>query len=74
MGQVVVLGESVRVMGYALAGAVPIEADHPEQVRLAWQTLPADVELVVITPAAAEALGDEVLRDVGDRLIVTMPS
>jgi len=42
VGQVVVLGESVRVMGYALAGAVPIEADHPEQVRLAWQTLPAD--------------------------------
>lgn len=60
MGRVAVLGESVRVQGYALAGALPIVAESPEETKEAWSNLARDVELVVLTPAAAAALGDSV--------------
>jgi vacuolar-type H+-ATPase subunit F/Vma7 len=72
MGQVVVLGEPVRVMGYALAGVLAIEAEG-EQVVRAWASLPADTSLVVLTPAAARALGPAVLDRRRDALVVTMP-
>jgi vacuolar-type H+-ATPase subunit F/Vma7 len=73
MGRVVVLGEPVRVMGYALAGALAIEAEG-EEVARAWASLPADTSLVVLTPAAARALGPAVLDRPRDALIVTMPT
>lgn len=56
MGRAVVLGESVRVRGYALAGAEPVVAESPEEVRRAWSDLSDDVDLVVLTPAAAAVL------------------
>jgi vacuolar-type H+-ATPase subunit F/Vma7 len=62
VGRVAVLGESVRVQGYALAGAVPIVAESPEEARRAWSDLAGDVDLVVLTPTAAAALGDTVRR------------
>jgi hypothetical protein len=55
--RVAVLGERVRVEGYSLAGAVVYPADDPEEVRGAWGELPDDVAMVVLTPAAARALG-----------------
>ena len=72
MGQVIVLGEPARVMGYALAGAVTIEAEG-EEVARAWASLLPDVSLVVLTPAAAQALGDAIAAGRRDALIVTMP-
>jgi vacuolar-type H+-ATPase subunit F/Vma7 len=57
VGRVGVLGEAVRVQGYALAGAVPIVAESPEEVRQAWTGLAGDIVLLVLTPAAAAALG-----------------
>jgi vacuolar-type H+-ATPase subunit F/Vma7 len=54
-----VLGERVRVAGYALAGAIVYPADDPDEVRAAWLELPADVAVLVLTPAAARALGGE---------------
>jgi len=73
MGQVVVLGEAVRVMGYALAGALAIEAEG-EEVARAWASLQPDASLVVLTPAAAQALGQAVLAEWRDVLVVTMPA
>lgn len=73
MGQVVVLGESVRVMGYALAGALVIEAEGDEVAR-AWASLPPDTALVVLTPAAARALGLAILGQRHAALTVTMPA
>ncbi len=73
MGQVVVLGEPERVMAYALAGALAIEAVG-EEVARAWSSLPPDASLVVLTPAAARALGQAVLAERRDTLIVTMPA
>ncbi|MDQ0957168.1 vacuolar-type H+-ATPase subunit F/Vma7 [Streptomyces sp. B4I13] len=57
MGRVAAIGEQERVAGFALAGAITLVAEGPEAVREAWRNLPADVELVILTPAAADALG-----------------
>ncbi|HUY40393.1 MAG TPA: hypothetical protein VMV82_02360 [Candidatus Dormibacteraeota bacterium] len=72
MGQVVALGEAVRVAGFALAGAGVVVADGPAAVRDAWRALPGDVVVVVLTPAAAASLGGAV-EDRGEVLTVVMP-
>ena len=67
------LGEEVRVTGYALAGAIVMVADGPDEARRAWASVPAGTSLVVLTPASAEALGGELAHAPRDRLVVTMP-
>jgi vacuolar-type H+-ATPase subunit F/Vma7 len=71
---VVVLGESVLVQAYALAGATTILAETPDEVRRAWEGLDADVSLVVVTPRAAATLGPEVLARTREPLTVEMTS
>lgn len=56
MSHVAVIGAQPAVQGYGLAGALVRVADDPEAVRRAWQTLPADVSVVVLTRAAQAAL------------------
>ena len=69
MGVLCVLGERARVEGYGLIGATVLATDDAEA---AWRTLPPDAELVVLTPAAAAALGP--LVDAPDApLTVVMP-
>jgi vacuolar-type H+-ATPase subunit F/Vma7 len=70
-GPVAVIGEQARVQGFALAGAVVMVADDEAAVRSQWASLPADVPVVVLTPAAAVALGHLTADD--GRLIVVMP-
>lgn len=76
MGRVLVLGERSRVGGFALAGAEVVAAEDPAAVIAAWAALEPDVAVVVLTPAAADALGpllDEPPRP--DRpLVVPMPA
>ncbi|MEU4849138.1 V-type ATP synthase subunit F [Streptomyces gilvosporeus] len=61
MGRVAAIGEQVRVAGLALAGVTVLVAEEPDAVRDAWCDVPEDTGLVILTPAAAEALGAEVL-------------
>ena len=42
--------------------------------REVWASLPPDVSLVVLTPAAAQALGQAALTERRDVLVVTMPA
>jgi hypothetical protein len=49
-------------MGFALAGVVLRPAADAGAVRAAWSDLRTDDALVILTAAAAEALGDEVVR------------
>ncbi|HEY5014402.1 MAG TPA: hypothetical protein VIK61_17090 [Acidimicrobiia bacterium] len=56
MSGIAALGESHRVEGFALAGALVLVAADAHAVRDAWARLPDDVEVVVLTPAAASAL------------------
>jgi vacuolar-type H+-ATPase subunit F/Vma7 len=72
MGCVVVLGESVRVQGYALAGAVVMVAESPDEVRRAWDTMPHDTSLVVLTRAAAAVLDAAALTRMREPLTVEM--
>lgn len=72
MGRVAALGERSRVAGLALAGAVVLAADDPEAVRRAWRSLPDGVDLVILTPAAAEALDRDPTVSTGRRRLTTV--
>ncbi|MGK4585296.1 hypothetical protein ACSMTC_35725 [Kitasatospora sp. HPMI-4] len=69
----VALGERTRVAGWALAGVTALVAEQPEAVRRAWADLPEDVELVILTPAAAQALGSPLPEGVGPLTAVMAP-
>lgn len=75
MGRVAAIGERARVAGLALAGAVVLAADGPDDVRRVWRSLPDSVDLVILTPAAAEALGSDPVAPGGRHpLTAVMPS
>jgi vacuolar-type H+-ATPase subunit F/Vma7 len=57
MSTVAVIGEEAVVGPFALAGALVVPAGDPDAVRAAWSRLPDDVTLVLLTEAAARALG-----------------
>ncbi|MFI0789880.1 hypothetical protein ACH4Q6_30280 [Streptomyces lydicus] len=72
MGTVVAIGEGTKTSGFALAGVLVRPADDPDGVRAAWGELPGDVTLVILTQAAAAALGPAAL-DAPHPLTVVMP-
>jgi vacuolar-type H+-ATPase subunit F/Vma7 len=59
VSEVAAIGEPVRVGGFALAGVRVYPAESPDQARAAWHALPAGVDVVILTPAAAGALDGE---------------
>ena len=67
-----IIGEELRVQGYALAGAVVRAADEQAGALRAWRELPGDVAVVVLTAKAAAWLADELSRR-PDLLPVVMP-
>ena len=72
MGAVAAIGERTRVSGFLLAGVDVLVAEDPAAVRHAWSSLPAAVELVIVTAAAAAALGPDLLARVPP-LVAVMP-
>jgi vacuolar-type H+-ATPase subunit F/Vma7 len=73
MARVAVIGERTRVTGYALGGAVVLVAESDDEMRAAWNGLPTDVAVVVLTKRAADAVGHD--RASGRRpLSVVLPS
>jgi vacuolar-type H+-ATPase subunit F/Vma7 len=73
MGRVAVIGEETAVSGYGLAGAVVVPAEDAPAVVDAWDALAADVEVVVLTARAAQALGPARTGTMSP-LTVVMPS
>lgn len=80
VGKVVAVGERVRIEGFALAGVLTFPAEEPDGVAAAWQALPDDVAVVVLTPAAAATVTDTVAETAtvsairpGPRLTVVLP-
>ncbi len=59
MARAAVIGEPLRIGGYALAGALVCPADDLGQATVAWRELPGDVAVVVLTPKAAGWLAGE---------------
>jgi vacuolar-type H+-ATPase subunit F/Vma7 len=72
MAHIAAIGERRRVIGLTAVGVSAHPAQDPEAVRAAWQALPPDIGLVLLTPAAAEALGLERAGGEG-RLVAVMP-
>jgi vacuolar-type H+-ATPase subunit F/Vma7 len=70
---IAVIGAGTLVAGYGLAGAVVLAAEDDDAVRAAWDRLPEDVAVVVLTAAAARALGDTA-PSTGPPLAVVMPA
>lgn len=56
MARVAAIGEAVRVQGFALAGVLTMPGDTPADACASWADLPADVDVVILTPQAADAL------------------
>lgn len=73
MARIAAVGEAVRTRGFGLGGALVFEAENPDDVLAAWNTLPADVVAVILTPAAAAALGSRRTLE-GSPFTVVMPS
>ena len=71
---VAAIGEREQVSGFALAGVLVAAAGDADSVLAAWAALPADVGLVILTPAARAALASKgPLRRDGTRLWTVMP-
>lgn len=54
MSGIAAIGEATRVQALALAGVLVLPAETPAAVLAAWEALPVDIGLVVLTPAAAQ--------------------
>jgi vacuolar-type H+-ATPase subunit F/Vma7 len=57
MGTVVAIGETHELAGFALAGVAVVTTTSDAAVLDAWNQLPADTVLVILSPGAADALG-----------------
>jgi len=66
------LGEAAKVEGFALAGALVFTADERSDVEAAWDALPDDLGVLILTPAAADVL-DARLDERPQLLSVVMP-
>lgn len=72
MGRIAAIGELVRIQGLALAGARQHPAADDAAVLAAWHSLGDDVDLVILTPAAAAALA-AVAAEPGSPPTVVLP-
>jgi vacuolar-type H+-ATPase subunit F/Vma7 len=72
LGRIIAIGEGFRVRGFGLAGCDVLPADHPEAVREAWTTRGSDVDLVILTSSAADALRED-LAAADAPLVAVMP-
>ena len=72
MGGIVVIGEPALVAGFAMAGATTMPAQGADEVLRTWESLPSGTTLVILTAAAAAALGGR-LSD-ADQLTAVMPT
>ena len=67
------IGEEPLVRGFALAGALVLPASGADEVRSAWAELADEVAVVILTEAAATALGDLPEKQRGPFTVVMHP-
>lgn len=73
MSDVAVIGSAELVSGFALAGARTYAVRDAEEARATWQHLPPTVAVVLLSAAAADAIGDAT-RARGAPLTARLPS
>jgi vacuolar-type H+-ATPase subunit F/Vma7 len=66
------IGDRSRLGGYALSGVDVKHATDPDEVREAWLAIGSDVELVLMTSEARQALPDPLDRR--DVLVTVLPA
>jgi vacuolar-type H+-ATPase subunit F/Vma7 len=72
--RIAAIGERARIDPFALAGVLITPANDADSMLAAWEALPAEVGVVVLTPAAYGALSSKgVLARPGPRLWAVMP-
>jgi vacuolar-type H+-ATPase subunit F/Vma7 len=62
MRRIVVLGDPGRVRGFRLAGVTVLDATRPRAVERAWESLPDDTAVLVLTADAATVLADRLVE------------
>lgn len=72
MGTVVAIGEQLKVQGWRLAGVVVLAAEDAPSVQRSWEGLDDGVAVVILTPTAAEVLGER-LDGRASPLVVVLP-
>jgi vacuolar-type H+-ATPase subunit F/Vma7 len=55
-GRIAVVGEESEIGAYRGTGAVVYAAEDPDAVVAAWRSLPDDVDVVIVTAAAATCI------------------
>lgn len=73
MGQLAAIGAEPLIRGFALAGVRLLAAADSDEVRAAWRDLPAGVDVVILTAAAAQLLGDATGPAAGRPLVAVLP-
>ena len=72
MGRIAVLGDRHRIQALAIAGVESHAATTDEEAEAAWQTLPFDVAVLILTPQSAAALAHR-LGERRDLLVTVLP-
>lgn len=72
MSTAVAIGDARRLGGFALGGVEVIAAMGPDEVQAAWEVLPHDTALVILSPDALEHLGSR-LHERSDIVWVVLP-
>jgi len=72
VSSIVAIGDRLKLAGYALAGVAIEHATDPDQVREAWLGIGSDVELVLLTFEARQAIPDSLGRQ--DVLVSVLPA
>ena len=62
MATAAVIGDELAVAGYALAGAAVFPASNKDEAAAAFEALPADTALLVLTSSAAAWLADRLAQ------------
>lgn len=71
MSRIAALGRWTELAGYGLVGVEVVDVCDPEAVRRAWDGLPADVAVVLLTAEARRSLPDPILPR--ERLWAVLP-
>jgi vacuolar-type H+-ATPase subunit F/Vma7 len=67
------IGEQALLDGFRLAGVCVFAGSTDEEIRRAWQALPTNTAIVILTPRSARAL-EPVMADPRSPMTVVLPS
>jgi vacuolar-type H+-ATPase subunit F/Vma7 len=70
-GRIAVVGEESEIALYRGTDAIVYAAEDPDAVLAAWRSLPDDVDVVIVTAAAATCI--DAVPEGSDRRTIVLP-